>query len=37
MLLLFPSMRSKDAAIADISSDSIGLQQLVGFLNLGLP
>lgn len=35
MLFLFPKMRSKDAAIPDISSDSNGLQQLVGFLNFG--
>ena len=33
MLFLFLRMRSKDAAIPDISSDSISLQQLVGFLN----
>ena len=33
MLFLFPKMQFKDAAIPDISSDSISLQQLVGFLN----
>lgn len=35
MLFLFPKMQCKDSVIPDISSDSNGLQQLVGFLNFG--